>query len=722
MLALAPPAPANPDVAGADAMRAKVAREGRIRIIAEMPEAVAADARRSGAPKAGRLGPAARPLGTLPFAALEVDAGELEALLASGAVRKVGENRRVRPHLRQSVPIVRAPLAWSAGARGGGQHIVVIDTGVRGRHPFLGGRVVKSICSASDCGARVVARTGGGEPFPGCSAGSVVADHGTHVAGIVAGRGNGFSGVAPDAKIISIRVFRCGEADWEYVIRALDYVATDLAPRFTIAAVNMSLGDDIPYATACDGVDATYAALSAAVAKLRRLKIATVASTGNEGDKQGIGAPACLRDVIAVGSTDKDDRTSWFSSSAANLDLLAPGASIYSSLGGGGFGFLDGTSMAAPHVAGAIAAIRSKLPAVPVAAIEDALTGTGRQVTDSDNGVRRPRLDVAAALRRLSGGRAPIWHGWRSLAGKIAGPPECLAGSSGPADCWAPLAGGGLGYWRADAQRGTSPVDLGGKAASPASCVRAGGDLHCFVTTPARRLAARVQRAGRWQPWQDLGGSVRDRPACASVDGSGIECVALGTDNRLRWRSRRGSAWGAWRVAAGGLATRTAPVCHARGGGLDCLVPDASGKVHALRLSAARRWLMPEDLGGSASGTGSCAALGGDRRACFFRAGNGSLRQIRFDGERWGIWRDLGGALTAAPACLAAGQGRIHCVGVAAGGTARERRFDGTTWLPWRGLAGSLKPQRLACVSPGGTRVDCFGQSRDGKLARVAYF
>lgn len=714
------PVQADVDVAGTAAMRAKVAREGRVAVIVELPEVVAG-AKGTGNALAGPLEAAARPLGSLPFAALEVDAAELEALLAAGTVRKIGENRRVRPHLRQSVPLVRAPPAWATGARGRGQHIVVIDTGVRGGHPFLAGRVVKSLCSASDCGTRVVDRAGAGEPFPGCEAGSVESEHGTHVAGIAAGRGNGISGVAPDARLISIRVFRCAEADWEYIIRALDHVATNLAPRFDIAAVNMSLGDEVTHATACDGVDATYAALSAAVSKLRRLGIATVASTGNEGDKRGISAPACLRDVIAVGSVEKSDAVIWTSNSAANLDLLAPGEGITSSFGRSGYGVLNGTSMAAPHVAGAIAAIRSKLPRAALAAIEGALAATGRPVSDPENGIRRPRLDLAKALARLSGPPATAWSGWRSLAGTVAGAPECLVGGDGGPACWAPLAAGGLGYWqRADAAR-AAPLGLGGKVASAASCLRVDGDLQCFATTPARRLATRVHRGGRWQPWQDLGGQVREQPACVSIDGRGVDCVALGTDDRLHWRSRRGAAWGAWRPAGGGLTARAAPVCHARNGGLDCLVPAASGKVQSLRLTAARRWLEPVGLGGFTSAAGSCTALGADRHACFFRAGNGSLREIAFNGRRWGAWRDLGGALSAPPACVAAGNGRIHCLGVAAGGVARERQFDGRTWQPWRSLGGSLRAQRLACVAGAGTRVDCFGQGTSGALSRITH-
>ena len=108
-------------------------------------------------------------------------------------------------------------------------------------------------------------------------------------------------------------------------------------------------------------------------------------------------------------------------------------------------------------------------------------------------------------------------------------------------------------------------------------------------------------------------------------------------------------------------------------------MPARSGEVQALRLSAGGRWQAPRNLGGSVSAPGSCTATGGDRLACFFRGGNGSLREIAFNGTRRGAWRDLGGRLGAGPACVGRGQGRVLCVGVAADGEARERRYDGRT-------------------------------------------
>lgn len=727
MLAGAAPAPsvmAQPksEVAGAAPMRAKAAREGHVRVIVELtPSPKAGDPQVKGHVPA--LGGAARPLGSLPFAAMEVDAQELEALIASGAIRRVGENRTVRPSLRQSVPLVGGTRAWSRGARGAGQHVVVIDTGVRANHPFLAGRVVRGLCSAADCGARVIDRAGAGEPSPTCAAGSAVAEHGTHVAGIAAGRASTFSGVAPDASLISIRVFRCEEADWEYIIRALDYVATDLAPRYTIAAVNLSLGDDRFFGSACDGVDAVYAALSAAVGKLRRLGIATVAASGNEYVKTGISAPSCIEDAIAVGSSDKSDRASWFSNSASNLDVMAPGDGIYSSFASGGFGYLDGTSMAAPHVAGAIAVIRSMLPGAGVAQIEQALEQTGRPIFDAESRITKPRIDVAKALVQLQAAPVARWRGWESFGGSLVAAPECLSSGATRTDCVAALAaGGGLGWWRYDGSRRPAPIPLGGQAASAPSCVRTGGDLHCFVTTPANGLAYRTLRAGRWLTWRDLGGGVRLRPACLSVDDRSMDCVAVGTDGRLRWRAYEGGTWAPWRVVAGGLSLKGAPSCQVEAGGVECLVPGPGGAAFQLRLGADRRWAAARNLGGAVLETGSCIDTGSGRRSCFVLASGGRLQRIAHDGTRWGAWQDLGGSIKGAPSCVRTGTTAIECVAVAGDGTLRERRFERGTWLPWRSLRGFLKPERPACVGPSGARVDCFGLGRDGTLRHIAHY
>jgi subtilisin family serine protease len=389
----------QPQVEGIGTVKERVARSGRVSVIARLAAPASAAAASAMSKRlAGTLRSKGvqglRQIGSLPFVALEVDAAQLAALERSGAVLAVSENRRLRKLGSGGLVLIGAPATWARGARGAGTAIVIVDDGVQSGHPYLKGRVVRSVCSAPDCGSKVVDRAGAGEPC------QVDCGHGTHVAGIAAGRGKSFSGVAPDASVISLRVFG-PDADWEHLIRGLDYVATVLAPRYRIAAVNMSLGDETQQSGACDRKDAVYQAAATAIQRLRRLGIASVVASGNDGYNRGISAPACIASAIAVGSVTDADRVSPFSNSGAYLDLLAPGENVNSSVPGGGYARFSGTSMAAPHVAGALALIRSRLPKATVDQMEQALEATGKLVRDGDSGITRPRVDIAKALTRL---------------------------------------------------------------------------------------------------------------------------------------------------------------------------------------------------------------------------------------------------------------------------------------------------------------------------------
>lgn len=87
-----------------------------------------------------------------------------------------------------------------------------------------------------------------------------------------------------------------------------------------------------------------------------------------------------------------------YSNSSAYLKLLAPGSSINSSIPGGEFAYFNGTSMAAPHVAGAWAVVKSKYPNASVDEILAALTNYGQAVTDTRNNITKPRLRLSSAI------------------------------------------------------------------------------------------------------------------------------------------------------------------------------------------------------------------------------------------------------------------------------------------------------------------------------------
>ncbi|NDD62902.1 MAG: hypothetical protein EBZ36_02815 [Acidobacteria bacterium] len=358
----------------------------------------------------------------LPFLAMRVTSSGLGSLLSSSAVIDVQEDIAVPPVLAQSVALIGGDKAWAAGYTGAGQTVAVIDTGVDKNHPFLAGKVVAEGCYSTNapsqslsslCPGSAISSTDPGAGMP-CGAPGTGCDHGTHVAGIVAGRGPNFSGVAKDASIIALQVFTqvntaqiCGSgrpscilAYDSDIVRSLERVY-ELRNTYQIAAVNLSLGGG-RYSSNCDS---TAGSMKLAIDLLRSAEIATIAASGNNGYTDAISLPACISTAISVGSTSDyvslPDQVSSFSNSAAILNLLAPGEAINSSVPGGGYGNWGGTSMAAPHVAGAWAIARQKEPTASIPKILGAFASSGVRIIDSRNNLARPRIQVDAAIQLL---------------------------------------------------------------------------------------------------------------------------------------------------------------------------------------------------------------------------------------------------------------------------------------------------------------------------------
>jgi hypothetical protein len=134
---------------------------------------------------------------------------------------------------------------------------------------------------------------------------------------------------------------------------------------------------------------------------MRNANIATVIAAGNNGNAGAISAPGCLSNAISVGSTSKQLVVSGFSNNASFLSLLAPGESITSSVplaySAGGFGGASGTSMAAPHVAGTWALLKSAQPAATVSQVLSALQSTGVPITDPRSGITKSFIQVTNA-------------------------------------------------------------------------------------------------------------------------------------------------------------------------------------------------------------------------------------------------------------------------------------------------------------------------------------
>jgi len=385
----------------------------------------------------------------LPFVALDVTAAELGRLAADPLVLSISENIKLRANLAQSTALVHAPQAWAAGFTGTGQTIAIVDTGVDKDHPFLAGKVVSEACYSlgGSCpgGSSSSTAVGSGVPCPypkSCA-------HGTHVAGIAAGRGEAASGIAKDANLIAIQVF---SPDPDYpgyaftwysdVLAALNRVY-ELRDSFDISSVNLSLGSG-RFRTACDN---EYPAMTAAIANLRSAGIATVASSGNDGYTNDTEFPACISGAVSVGAVSDEnwgpcvmkrrttttaaDKIACYSNNAAFMSLLAPGSAINSSVPGGGYETWHGTSMAAPHVTGAWAVLKQKFPDASVSDLLRLLQQSGTTVRD----YRSPRLvhariDVANALDY----HPPVYALTYSAAGKGTGT-VTFSPSGGAATC-----------------------------------------------------------------------------------------------------------------------------------------------------------------------------------------------------------------------------------------------------------------------------------------------
>ncbi len=229
------------------------------------------------------------------------------------------------------------------------------------------------------------------------------------MSGIAVGRngssgGTTLNGVARGATLIGIQVFSevrssttcggpstCALAYTSNIISGLQRVY-DVRGAYSIASANLSLGGG-GYTTYCDTEP-----IKAAVDLLRGAGIATVIASGNSYYTNAVGFPACVSSAVTVGATSDADAVASFSNSGPQLDLLAPGVSITSSVPGSAYGGKSGTSMAAPHVAGAWAVLKQCNPGASVDQIQNALAASGAAVTDSRNGLVRPRIRINDAI------------------------------------------------------------------------------------------------------------------------------------------------------------------------------------------------------------------------------------------------------------------------------------------------------------------------------------
>lgn len=295
----------------------------------------------------------------------------------------------VHSSLDESVPLIGAPTAWQQGHTGQGVKVAVLDTGISSTHPDLAGKVEASrnFSDAEDAEDRD--------------------GHGTHVASTISGSGAAsggvYRGVAPGVRLLNGKVLNDhGGGTDSSVIAGMEWAVQQGAK-----VINMSLGGSTPD----DGTDV----LSMMVNELSDSSGSLfVVAAGNTGVPESVTAPGSADAALTVASTTKQDTLSAFSSRGPRAgdfglkpEISAPGENIVAARapgafpnqpGDGAYVSLSGTSMAAPHVAGAAAIVAGGHPDWTGRQIKAALTGSAEVLQKIDvfgNGAGR--LDVARA-------------------------------------------------------------------------------------------------------------------------------------------------------------------------------------------------------------------------------------------------------------------------------------------------------------------------------------
>lgn len=367
---------------------------------------------------------------SFPLLALDADKEALEELAADPDVVSIQEDKVGSPSLGTSIPFINADDVHQLGFNGSGQTVAILDTGIDLDHPYFAGRIVSEACyssvsdattQASLCPNGTASQTGTGSAdaeTAQCLNGTTnICRHGSHVAGIAAGSSAGVAGapgngVAPGADIIAIQIYHrvnSGCSGSSPCVRFFysDFIAGmqrvyDLRNTFTIASANLSGGDDSNQTSNCDG-----SSTKASIDLLLSVGITTTISAGNEAHPAGVGEPACVSTAVTVGALDANasgdvDSPAGYSNRGALLDLFAPGSSVDSAVPDDGWANFDGTSMAAPHVAGAIAALRDAYPAATAATLLGYLRDTGVDITYASGGgnVTTPRIDLLGSLQQ----------------------------------------------------------------------------------------------------------------------------------------------------------------------------------------------------------------------------------------------------------------------------------------------------------------------------------
>jgi hypothetical protein len=533
--------------------------------------------------------------------------------------------------------------------------------------------------------------------------------HGTHVAGIVGAVGDngvGVAGVAPGVTLMPLRAgFNIGGSGYlqdDDIAAAIVYAADNGAD-----IINLSLGDPRFSPVLADAV--AYAAA---------LDVVIVAAAGNEGSTE-VYFPARLDETICVGAAGRAGGRVSFSNVGPSVDLLAPGLAILSTRPGGTWGESSGTSMAAPHVAGAAALLRARHPEYTRWQVAAALTASAGAVWTPTAGFGLLRLErptsmpLAAVITQPLTGRvstadtvqvrvwieAPSGAAWELAWGPGEVPSSWEIVSTGEAPppgeeiavAWVPPAGTGALSLRL---RVRAPE---GEHADRVVIQRLGDGPMLSDVRVSRAL-----RGARWESVVDWHSDPAAPGAVELVDGDEVVLRVLSGDGRAEHTVVLPEDLPAGtydvRVVSGGRHAEAAERLHVGPGGVQRWDLDVDEEL------AADGYLLPRFTDFDGDGTGEVVAM---------VSGAGVYGETR-------IWE----ADSEAPAHVSSqlylpweagdldGDGRADLLGVDA---QRVRLFEATEESPW--------PRRVAWEATGvwgGETADLDGDGRPEAILRSA--
>lgn len=252
---------------------------------------------------------------------------------------KSKETTSIKDKIPSNIKKIGAIAKWKQGYKGKGVVVAILDSGCDTNHTDLKERVIDGVNFTNEFNSD----PNNYEDMHG---------HGTHVAGTLAGslNGQGIVGVAPEVKLLIVKILdKNGFGSLQELIEGIDYTINwkgDNDERVNIISLSLGMKEESNK-------------LRRIVEKAKEKGIFIIAAAGNDGDgdttTDECHFPACYSTPIVVGALDEKDRIAYFSNTNQFVDIYAPGVNIYSSYLNGNHVALSGTSMAAPHVTGAIA-------------------------------------------------------------------------------------------------------------------------------------------------------------------------------------------------------------------------------------------------------------------------------------------------------------------------------------------------------------------------------